>query len=151
MDESDFLNIPQPAGVLQFLTPIYRCASTGRRCTTQTLQRQSQLGLVGESAIRFPQRHPEYYGLQGSGSRYVHGGTTLQEIVVPVIEVKKLRADDIVRVEVGILPQWTANNHRTGCHYFPAKRSSRGKMPAARVACRVLFPKRVCRLATSER
>jgi len=41
--------------------------------------------------------------LQGSGSRYVHGGASLQEIVVPMLEVKKERASDIGRVEVDIV------------------------------------------------
>jgi len=36
-------------------------------------------------------------------SRYVHGGFSLQEIVLPVVEVKKERTSDIGRVEVDIV------------------------------------------------
>jgi len=40
---------------------------------------------------------------QGSGSRYVHGGASLQEIVVPIIRVNKRRVSDVEFVEVDIL------------------------------------------------
>ncbi|RYD46047.1 MAG: hypothetical protein EOP85_08190 [Verrucomicrobiaceae bacterium] len=44
---------------------------------------------------RFPQ--------QGSGKRYVHGGFSLQEVVLPVVRIHKARVDDTGRVEVEIL------------------------------------------------
>ncbi|MFA5639973.1 MAG: BREX-1 system phosphatase PglZ type A [Bacteroidales bacterium] len=40
---------------------------------------------------------------QGSGSRYVHGGATLQETVVPVLFISKKRADTVSKVDVDIL------------------------------------------------
>ena len=39
----------------------------------------------------------------GSGKRYVHGGISLQEVVVPVIKIHKARVDDTGRVEVELL------------------------------------------------
>lgn len=62
----------------------------------------AQLGLEGDWQAAFPLglgRFP----LQGSGKRYVHGGLSLQEIVVPVLRVHKARADDTGRVEVEVL------------------------------------------------
>jgi len=41
--------------------------------------------------------------LKGSGSRFVHGGATLQEIVVPVIQVSKKRKSDVSQVEVDFI------------------------------------------------
>jgi hypothetical protein len=41
--------------------------------------------------------------VKGAGSRFVHGGATLQEIVVPVIRVGKKRLADINQVEVQII------------------------------------------------
>src|SRR5262249_28024391 len=41
--------------------------------------------------------------LKGSGSRYVHGGATLQEIVVPVVKINKKRQSDVAKVEVEII------------------------------------------------
>jgi uncharacterized protein (TIGR02687 family) len=39
---------------------------------------------------------------QGSGSRFVHGGATLQEVVVPVVTISKKRQSDVSQVEVSI-------------------------------------------------
>ena len=41
--------------------------------------------------------------IQGAGSRFVHGGSSLQEIVVPVIEISKSRKSDIEQVEIDII------------------------------------------------
>jgi hypothetical protein len=38
--------------------------------------------------------------LQGSGKRYVHGGISLQEIVVPVVRIHKARSNDTTKVDV---------------------------------------------------
>jgi len=48
---------------------------------------------------------------QGSGSRYVHGGSTLQETVVPVLFIVKKRSDTVSKVEIDILNK--ANNKIT--------------------------------------
>lgn len=41
--------------------------------------------------------------VQGAGSRYVHGGTSLQEIVIPIIEINRKRISDISVVDVDVL------------------------------------------------
>lgn len=41
--------------------------------------------------------------VKGSGSRYVHGGATLQEIVVPVLKINKKREGDLSYVDVDII------------------------------------------------
>ena len=41
--------------------------------------------------------------VKGSGSRYVHGGSTLQEIVVPVLKINKKREGDLSYVDVDII------------------------------------------------
>jgi uncharacterized protein (TIGR02687 family) len=38
--------------------------------------------------------------LKGAGSRFVHGGAALEEVVIPVIKVNKKRSGDIAQVEV---------------------------------------------------
>ena len=40
---------------------------------------------------------------QGAGARFVHGGASLQEIVVPVLRVGKRRKSDLAQVEVQII------------------------------------------------
>lgn len=50
---------------------------------------------------------------QGSGSRFVHGGSMLQEIVVPVLHVNIKKTADVSQVDVDILnkrTQLTTNN-----------------------------------------
>jgi len=49
--------------------------------------------------------------VQGGGNRYVHGGATLQEIIVPVIKIRKKRVADVRDVEVEILPIGTVSTN----------------------------------------
>ena len=60
------------------------------------------LGLQGDWSAAFPLSLGRF-PLQGSGKRFVHGGTSLQEVVVPVVKIHKARTDDIERVEVDLL------------------------------------------------
>jgi uncharacterized protein (TIGR02687 family) len=51
---------------------------------------------------------------QGAGTRYVHGGMSLQEMMVPVIRIRKAREDDIRTVSYSILSSTgviTTNQH----------------------------------------
>ncbi len=60
------------------------------------------LGLGGDWVAAFPSglgRFP----LKGSGKRFVHGGYSLQETIVPVLRIHKARTDDTGRVEVDLL------------------------------------------------
>jgi uncharacterized protein (TIGR02687 family) len=41
--------------------------------------------------------------LKGSSSRFVHGGASLQEVVVPVVTISKRRASDLTQVEVSVV------------------------------------------------
>lgn len=64
----------------------------------------AQAGLVGDIDIQIPKsihRIPQ----PGAGTRYVHGGASLQEVVVPVITVNKKRKSDIRPVEVDLMPE----------------------------------------------
>lgn len=61
-----------------------------------------QVGLTGTVEIQIP-KSVNRLRLQGAGSRYVHGGATLQEIVIPVLKVKKKRQSDVTEVEVDII------------------------------------------------
>jgi uncharacterized protein (TIGR02687 family) len=61
-----------------------------------------QLGLAGEVEVQIP-KSINRLRLKGSGSRFVHGGATLQEVVIPVIKINKKRQSDVTAVEVEIL------------------------------------------------
>lgn len=62
----------------------------------------SQLGISGDAEVLIP-KSINRIRVKGSGSRYVHGGATLQEILVPVIRVTKRRIDTVSKVEVDII------------------------------------------------
>lgn len=64
----------------------------------------AQAGLAGDVDIQIPKsihRIPQ----PGAGTRYVHGGASLQEIVVPVIMVNKKRKSDVRPVNVDLMPE----------------------------------------------
>ncbi|MDA1275022.1 MAG: BREX-1 system phosphatase PglZ type A [Verrucomicrobia bacterium] len=60
------------------------------------------LGLSGDWSAAFPLSLGRF-PLQGSGMRYVHGGISLQEVVVPVVKIHKARVDDTGSVEIELL------------------------------------------------
>jgi uncharacterized protein (TIGR02687 family) len=61
-----------------------------------------ELGMSGDIHAVIP-KGIQRLRLSGSGSRFVHGGASLQEVIVPVISINKKRQSDIAFVEVDIL------------------------------------------------
>ena len=71
-----------------------------------------QLGLEGEWSAAFPQGL-SMFRQKGSGKRFVHGGLSLHEVVVPLIRINKSRTDDLDEVEVEVIatpPRITTNS-----------------------------------------
>lgn len=62
----------------------------------------AELGLTGEVEVQIP-KSINRLRLKGSGSRFVHGGASLQEVVIPVLKINKKRQSDVTSVEVNIL------------------------------------------------
>lgn len=60
------------------------------------------LGLSGDYQIFIP-KSINRLRLSGAGSRYVHGGASLQEVVLPVIKINKKRVSDVLLVDVDII------------------------------------------------
>lgn len=63
----------------------------------------AQLQLDGDLEVQIP-KSIHRLRLAGGGSRFVHGGATLQEVVVPVLAVNKRRKSDTRLVNVKVLP-----------------------------------------------
>lgn len=63
-----------------------------------------QLGLQSDLEVQIP-KSIHRLRMAGGGSRFVHGGATLQEIVVPVLAVKKKRKSDTRLVNVEVWPE----------------------------------------------
>jgi len=68
-----------------------------------TMFSSAQLGIEGDVEVQIP-KSINRIKLAGGGSRFVHGGATLQEIVVPVLVINKKRKSDTRLVNVQILP-----------------------------------------------
>lgn len=62
----------------------------------------ADLGIESELEVLIP-KGINRLRKQGSGSRYVHGGATLQEVVVPLLYVAKKRSDTVSKVDVDVL------------------------------------------------
>jgi len=69
--------------------------------------RSADVGLSGEMEMLIP-KSINRLRIRGAGSRYVHGGAALQEVVIPVIQINKKRHSDVTTVTVDILPGSTS-------------------------------------------
>jgi len=102
IDESDFSNVDiQEAQILykdrRFLLGHGLVQTQGVHTFTP-----AQLGLAGVVEVQIP-KSINRLRLKGAGSRYVHGGATLQEVVVPIVKINKKRQSDTSVVAVEIL------------------------------------------------
>ena len=61
-----------------------------------------QLNLTGDAEVLIP-KSINRIRIKGAGSRYVHGGASLQEIVIPLVKVTKTRQDTTKQVDVDII------------------------------------------------
>ncbi|PKG74684.1 BREX-1 system phosphatase PglZ type A [Shewanella sp. GutCb] len=62
----------------------------------------NELGVSGDVHAVVP-KGIQRLRLSGSGSRFVHGGASLQEVIVPVISINKKRSSDTKMVDVDVL------------------------------------------------
>ena len=102
LDESDFSSVEVKGDTI--LSRGRRFALGKGLIDSSSLHKFSakQLGLEGEMEVQIP-KSINRLRLQGSGSRFVHGGASLQEVVIPVLKINKKRQSDISFVEVDIL------------------------------------------------
>lgn len=102
LEQSDFSG-SEPQGEEILLQSRRYVIGKGLRAESGLLKfSSSQLGLVGDMEVLIP-KSMNRLRLKGSGSRFVHGGATLQEVVIPVVCINKKRQSDISMVEVEIL------------------------------------------------
>ena len=64
----------------------------------------AQLGLDSDLDVQIP-NSIHRLRLPGAGSRFVHGGAALQEIVIPVLAINKKRKSDTRLVDIKIMPE----------------------------------------------
>jgi len=101
IDESDFSANPKgkDVGVANRRFSIAREFEDSKEAK---IFQAEQLGLQGEASFAIA-KSINRFRVKGAGSRFVHGGASLQEIVLPVLTVSKSRTSDVELVEVDIL------------------------------------------------
>jgi len=102
LDESDFAG-QEPVGAQ--IDKRHRRFALGRGLTETSSFKHftaAEVGLDGDTEMLIP-KSINRLRVKGAGSRYVHGGASLQEIVIPVLKINKKRESDVSQVEVDIL------------------------------------------------
>lgn len=101
LDESDFTDF-SPAGTLYKTSRRFVLGKNLAPNTSVQKWEGKALGFADETEAQIP-KSINRIRIQGAGSRFVHGGASLQEIVVPVLEINKARKSDIEQVEIDII------------------------------------------------
>jgi uncharacterized protein (TIGR02687 family) len=102
LDESDFAG-QEPAG--RKITKSHRRYVLGeglRETSSFKHFTGAEVGIDSQIEILIP-KSINRLRIRGAGSRYVHGGATLQETIVPVLWINKKRESDVSQVSVDIL------------------------------------------------
>lgn len=117
LDESDFTNFTTSGEVYK----ISRRFILGKGLSTNASVKKwtgKQLGFSDETEALIP-KSINRLRIQGAGSRYVHGGSSLQEIVLPVLEINKARKSDIEQVEIDVsTPSYNITSNAFGVSFY---------------------------------
>jgi len=101
LEESDFM-ASDPQGDVLYRDRRFVLGNVLKTSSSFKSFKPAQLGLEGTLEVQIP-KSISRLRLKGSGSRFVHGGATLQEVVIPVLRINKKRQSDVSRVEVEII------------------------------------------------
>ena len=102
LDESDFSGEEAEGDLILFRDRRFVLGKGLKEAPGLRKFHASQLGLAGDVEVQIP-KSINRLRLRGSGSRYVHGGASLQEVVIPLIRINKKRQSDISVVDVDII------------------------------------------------
>jgi len=102
LEESDFLAEKEVGDSILFKNRRFVLGKGLRETPGLKKFTAEQIGLKGPMEVLIP-KSINRLRVQGAGSRFVHGGAALQEVVIPVLKINKKRQSDISAVEVDIL------------------------------------------------
>jgi uncharacterized protein (TIGR02687 family) len=102
VEESDF-SIAEPTGDIYYTDRRFMLGHNISEVEGVKKFTAEQLGLQGDLEVVIP-KSINRFRKKGSATRFMHGGCTLQEIVLPVVEVNKSRTSDVSMVGVDLLP-----------------------------------------------
>ena len=100
--ESDFLACPDSDAAAMFKNRRFLIGKDLPESPALMSMTEKELGLAGQLQVQIP-RSVNRMKLSGSGSRYTHGGASLQEVVIPLLHVQRRDADDISQVDIDLL------------------------------------------------
>ena len=102
LDESDFADVEPEGKPVLFYDRRFVLGLGLKELPSLRKFKSTELGLFGDVEVQIP-KSINRLRLKGSGSRFVHGGASLQEVVIPILKINKKRQSDISAVEVDIL------------------------------------------------
>jgi uncharacterized protein (TIGR02687 family) len=102
LNESDFLSVDASGDAILYRDRRFVLGKGLVESASLHKFTSEQLDLTGEVEVQIP-KSINRLRLKGSGSRFVHGGASLQEVVIPVLKINKKRQSDVTTVEVDIL------------------------------------------------
>lgn len=100
--ESDFLGVEPEGEVVLYRDRRFILGKKLKPSQGLHTFKSERLGLCCDVEVQIP-KSINRLRLKGSGSRFVHGGASLQEVVIPVIKINKKRQSDVTAVDIDIL------------------------------------------------
>ena len=102
--EHDYLSVKPHGDELLNVSSRFVLGRGLQRDDAFTTFTSAQLGITGDVEAQVPAA-THRLRIGGSGGRYVHGGASLQEVVIPVLAVNKRRTSDTRQVAVSIMAE----------------------------------------------
>ena len=102
LEESDFSSVPPQSTETNYSNRRFVLGTGMKPSSSLHTFNSEQLGLTGDMEIQLP-KSINRWRRSGATSRFVHGGATLQEVLIPIIKVNKARQSNVSHVEVDIL------------------------------------------------
>lgn len=102
LDDSEFASLDIQGDKVSSRNRRFVLGKGLRKNTSAKFYKANDLGLKGDLEIAIP-KSINRLRVQGSGSRYVHGGASLQETVIPLIRINKKRGSDTVFVNIDVI------------------------------------------------
>lgn len=102
IDESDFSSAIPEGDQISVKNRRFVIGSGLKEAPGLKYYSSAQLGLAGEQEVLIP-KSINRLRVKGAGSKFVHGGSSLQEILVPLLHISKSKNTDVSKVEIEIL------------------------------------------------
>ncbi|WP_295671437.1 PglZ domain-containing protein, partial [uncultured Mucilaginibacter sp.] len=101
LDETDFIDFT-PSGTIYKSSRRFVLGKDLLESPSVQKWRGAAIGFGDDTETLIP-KSINRIRIQGAGSRFVHGGSSLLEIVIPVLEINKARKNDIEQVDIDII------------------------------------------------